>query len=296
MELFSTTAKWKANGVIATDLNTMKLFEAKGSVIINATGIFTDELRKIDNPDAPPIMVLSRGSHIIVDKKFSSLETALIVPKTGDKRVIFVIPWQQKVVIGTTEAVTATPSNNPKPSNDEINFLLEHAKMILNPYPKREDILSCFAGIRPLVKSNHQKSSSKLSRNHEIVISKSGLVTITGGKWTTGRKMAEDTLNKAFKNPLPCRTKNLSLHRTEDGHTLEESVSRAIDEEMAIRASDILARRTRTLFLDAQKAITMAPEVSHLMANHLKKDRDWEKREQQNFNDYATSYCVETSN
>lgn len=280
----------KLYGVIAKDLNTNKYFEIHGKVIINATGIFSDELRKLDNHNALPIMSLSRGSHILVDKKFLPLETALIVPKTGDKRVIFVIPWQNAVLIGTTEVVVGTPDNNPKPSKEEIDFLLEHAKLILNPYPKKEDILSSFAGIRPLVKSNHKKPSSKLSRNHEIIISPSGLITIVGGKWTTGRKMAEETINKAFKKPLPCKTKTLPLHKTPVPNTLKESVQQSVEEEMALSAADILARRNRTLFLNAKKALSLAPEVIHTMAIILKKDPLWEESELIKFKEYSTSY------
>ncbi len=294
-ELVKTSGK--VSGVIATELDTNTPFNIRGKVIINATGIFSDELRKLDDRATPPIMVLSRGSHIIVDKKFLSSQTALIVPKTGDKRVIFVIPWQEKVLIGTTEAVVCEPSNNPKPSEEEISFLLEHAKLILTPYPKKEDILSSFAGIRPLVKSSHNKSSSKLSRNHEILISESGLVTIVGGKWTTGRKMAEDTLNRAFKKllpckTLPCKTKSLPLHKSPSFFSLPEIVHLAVEEEMALTAADILARRTRTLFLDIKQALALAPEVIRLMAPLLKKNSLWEAEELDKFNEYAKSYCV----
>jgi len=280
------------NGVIATDLNTGKSVQATGKAIINATGIFTDEIRKLDNRESLPVMVLSRGSHIIVDKKFLAGETALIVPKTGDKRVIFVIPWKDKVLIGTTEAVVQSPSNNPKPSPEEIEFLLEHAKMILNPYPKKEDILSCFAGIRPLVKASHKNPSSKLSRNHEIIVSRTGLITITGGKWTTGRRMAEDTVNKAFKKPRPCITKTLEIHRSIAISDLIRSIQVAVKEEMALKPSDILARRLGTLFLDSNQAIQMAPEVIRLMAHYLKKDSEWENTELKNFTEYAKSYCT----
>jgi glycerol-3-phosphate dehydrogenase len=182
------------------------------------------------------------------------------------------------------------PSNNPKPSNEEIEFLLSHAKEILNPYPKKEDIQSAFAGIRPLVKSNQTKSSSKLSRNHEIIISKSGLVTIVGGKWTTGRKMAEETINKAFKKPLPCKTKNLPLHKTDETSDLNKIVHRALNEEMALTPSDILARRTRILFLETKKALSLAPEVIRLMSIYFKKDSTWEDDELNKFKEYAKSY------
>lgn len=280
----------KITGVIATDLDTNHSIEICGKKVINATGIFSDEIRKLDDPITPPLMALSRGSHIIVDKKFLPLDTALIVPKTGDKRVIFVIPWQDKVLIGTTEAVIKEPSNNPKPSNEEIDFLLEHAKLILNPYPKKEDILSSFAGIRPLVKSNHEKASSKLSRNHEIVTAPSGLVTVAGGKWTTGRKMAEDTINKTFKKPHPCKTKKLALHQTKPPANFKDSVRLAVEEEMALTASDVLARRTRTLFLDTKEALSLAPETIHLMASLLQKDTAWEAIELTKFKEYAKSF------
>ena len=282
----------KISGVIATNLDTNSKIIAHGKTIINATGIFADELRKLDDPLALAIMILSRGSHIVVDKKFLPGDTALIVPKTGDKRVIFVIPWEGKVLIGTTEVVVASPSNNPKPSDDEINFLLDHAKQILNPYPRKEDIQSSFAGIRPLVKSDHKKNSSKLSRNHEIKISKSGLVTIVGGKWTTGRKMAEDTLNKAFKKPLLCKTKNLPLHKSSSPSNFHETIRIAVEEEMALTAADILARRKRTLFLNTSKALELAPKVIAIMASLLSKNNSWEKTELKAFNEYAKSYCV----
>jgi glycerol-3-phosphate dehydrogenase len=280
----------KVVGVEAKELSTNEPISVYGKALINATGIFTDEIRELDEPSTNRLMVLSRGSHITIDKKFHPSETALIVPKTGDKRVIFVIPWQEKVLIGTTESVVNEPSNNPKPSNEEIEFLLSHAKEILNPYPKKEDIQSAFAGIRPLVKSNQTKSSSKLSRNHEIIISKSGLVTIVGGKWTTGRKMAEETINKAFKKPLPCKTKNLPLHKTDETSDLNKIVHRALNEEMALTPSDILARRTRILFLETKKALSLAPEVIRLMSIYFKKDSTWEDDELNKFKEYAKSY------
>lgn len=280
----------KITGLNIKDLNTNTSFCVFGKSFINATGIFTDEIRKLDDADAPLLMVLSRGSHITIDKKFHPQETALIVPKTGDKRVIFVIPWLDKVLIGTTESVVKKPTNNPKPSSEEIEFLLDHTKQILQTSPEKKDILSAFAGIRPLVKSNPSTSSSKLSRNHEILISKSGLVTITSGKWTTARKMAEETLNKAFKKPLPCKTKHLHLHQTSVTSNLDEIVSRSVLEEMALTASDILARRTRLLFLDTKKALDVAPQVIKQMAIYLKKDSLWQEEELKKFTEYANSY------
>ncbi len=280
----------KVSGVVATDLNSNSSFNVSGKVLINATGIFSDSVRKLDDPEANSVMALSRGSHILVEKKFLPGKTALIIPKTGDKRVIFVIPWQEQVLIGTTEFPVKTPSNNPKPSVEEIDFLLSHAKQILNPYPKKEDILSAFAGIRPLVKSSHTKESAKLSRNHEIFRSKSGLITVAGGKWTTGRKMAEETLNKAFKSPLSCKTKNLPLHNTRKPKDLKEAVETAILEEMALNLSDILARRDRTLFLNREKAIQLAPEVVKQASALLEKTEEWEELELTNFIEYTKSF------
>jgi glycerol-3-phosphate dehydrogenase len=282
----------KVSGVVATDLESNTSVNLRGKSVINATGIFSDSLRKLDDPKANSIMALSLGSHIIIDKKFLPGKTALIVPKTGDKRVIFVIPWLDKVLIGTTESPVAAPSNNPRPSAEEIDFLLTHAKEILNPYPKKEDILSAFAGIRPLVKSSHAKESAKLSRNHEIFIAKSGLITVAGGKWTTGRRMAEETVNKAFKSPLPCKTRTLPLHNTPKPKDFKEAVKQAVLEEMALKASDILARRDRILFLDRKKALELAPGVIHEMATLMGKDAGWEKAELTNFIEYTKSYEV----
>jgi glycerol-3-phosphate dehydrogenase len=315
-------------GVRATDLETGKHYNLKTKVVINATGIFSDHLRKDDDQKATPMMEPSQGIHLVLPESFLQSHTAILVPHTDDKRVIFLVPWHGKVLIGTTDIPVKKPSLEPKPLKEEIDFLLKHAARYLHKAPTRKDILSIYAGQRPLIKASG-KATAAISRDHVITLSKSRLVTIAGGKWTTYRKMAEDVINKAISVArLPyraCVTTTLHLHGHEKGVDLAKhwslygtdakeikklirknkklgefiaphypylaaEVVWAARNEMARSVEDVLARRTRILFLDAKAAIAAAPFVAQILAKELKKSAAWQEKQVREFKRVARNY------
>jgi len=291
------------NGVIATDLINGEELEIHGRTIINATGIYVDELQKMDNPTATPLLSFSRGSHIVLENHFLPGETALVIPKTVDKRMLFLIPWLGKVLVGTTDIPVKSLPNEPQPTKEEVDFLLEQSGKYLQKKPTHEDILSAFAGIRPLVQG--KGPTSKLLRSHKNIESSSGLITIAGGKWTTARKMAEDTMNYAIRrrdlDESPCRTKSLLIHETESHNSktlfhpnlslTHGDVITSVQDEMAYFLADVLARRSRSLLLNRQATLNIAPDVARLMAKELNKGEDWIQKELLNFTLFAENYC-----
>ena len=204
------------NGLIARDNESGEAFSIKAKVVINATGVFTDEIRRMADPTTEPLMVTSQGIHLVFDRSFLKGDTALMVPRTSDGRVLFVIPWHGHAVAGTTDTPVDAPSLEPKPLDEEIQFILETAGRYLTRPPSRADVLAVYVGLRPLVKSGGASSTSAISRDHTIHVDTSGLLTITGGKWTTYRHMAEDTVDHAITlgrlRDEPCTTKNLKIH------------------------------------------------------------------------------------
>ncbi|MFM8573095.1 MAG: FAD-dependent oxidoreductase [Pirellula sp.] len=283
--------------------------------VINATGPFCDELRISDEADTKPMIAPSQGVHIVLDRSFLPGDAAVIVPKTSDGRVIFMIPWLGHTVVGTTDTPIANPVSEPQATEEEIAFLLETSGAYLSKKPTRQDISSVFVGIRPLVKAKAAgTSTSKLSRDHTILISSSGLITITGGKWTTARKMAEDCVDRAIESAgLPkskCVTKDLPLHGVDDhakaelvlrdaalGEPLVEGYPlRAVDVvwaaryQMARTVEDVLARRNRLLFLRARDAINAAPLVASILARELGREDAWIDEQLVQFRQLAKSY------
>ncbi|AHF92422.1 FAD-dependent oxidoreductase [Opitutaceae bacterium TAV5] len=203
-------------------------FEVHAKAVINATGVFVDGLRKQAEPAATDLVTVSQGIHLVLPKKFLPGNSALMVPKTADGRVLFAVPWHDCVVVGTTDTPRPAASLEPRALDEEYEFVMTHAQKYLALDPADSDVLSVFAGLRPLVKSGHGGSTAALSRDHTIVIGKTGLVTITGGKWTTYRRMAEDVIDHVEKLAgLPehaCATKELKIHGwlEDGGATLRE--------------------------------------------------------------------------
>ena len=300
----------KICGVDAVDAETGREFELNARVLINATGVFSDAIRRMDDPEAPGMLTPSRGSHIVLDRSFFPGDTALIVPKTDDGRVLFAIPWQGSVLIGTTDEPVNDSEEAPNASDEEIAYLLRHAARYLAKTPATSDILSVFAGLRPLVTVGRGRGTSKLPRDHVVLVSQSGLVTIAGGKWTTYRSMGEDAVNAgadvAGLASRPSRTDALRLHgwtdaRAASGYGADaKAVDQLADEnpayrellhprlpyrvceviwsvrnEMARTVEDVLARRTRALFLDARASIEAAPCVAEWMGRELGRDEKW---------------------
>jgi len=299
--------------------------------VINATGAFSDALRKQDDPEAEAMIAPSQGVHIVLDRSFLPGNTAIMVPHTRDGRVMFAIPWHGHAIVGTTDTPISELSLEPRPMAGEIEFILETASSYLAKRPSRADILSVFTGIRPLVKTNGAAKTAALSREHTIMISNSGLLTIAGGKWTTYRKMAEDCVDHAIVlarlDEKPCVTRTLAIHGCHreagdkgslagygsDASKIGElmraqpelaeplhpalpingaQVVWAVRHEMARTLDDVLARRTRALFLNSRAAIAMAPAVARIFARELGRDESWQQRQIREFHEIATGFVV----
>ena len=320
-------------GVNARDMETGEDLEFAGRVVVNASGIFSDVTRQMDDPAEESLMAPSQGVHLVLDRSFLPGESAIMVPKTADGRVLFAVPWHGRTIVGTTDTAVKDVSLEPRAQADEIQFLLEHAAIYLDRDPSREDVLSMYCGIRPLVRSPGDKSTAALARDHVLMISDSNLVSITGGKWTTYRKMAEDTVDAAALvaglEEQPSRTKALRLHgwaktppETDgllslygsDGPSVRRvmrekpgwdeplhpnlpyfvgEVAWGARREMARTVEDVLARRTRSLLLNARASIEVAPKVAEILAAELGKDEAWQKAQVQEYEANARGYVLE---
>ncbi|WP_310378334.1 glycerol-3-phosphate dehydrogenase/oxidase [Flavobacterium sp.] len=226
-------------GVVVENKESGEKFELKGKAIINATGVFTNSIMKMNDKAYKKYVVPSQGIHLVFDKSFLPSENALMVPKTSDGRVLFAVPWHDKIVVGTTDTLIKSHSLEPIALEKEIAFVLETAQQYLSKKPTRADVLSVFAGLRPLAAPEEKGQSTKeVSRSHKIIVSETGLITITGGKWTTYRKIAEDIINKAITvHQLPkiaCKTEHLSIH----GNTSTSDLKRK--NHLYIYGTDIL--------------------------------------------------------
>jgi glycerol-3-phosphate dehydrogenase len=299
----------KVCGVWVKDSITGKEYQVKSKVVINATGVFTDAIMKMDDAKHESIISPSQGIHLVVDKSFLPGDTAIMIPRTDDGRVLFAVPWHNKIVLGTTDTPVENISAEPIPLQEEIEFILKHIGRYLTKDPQLSDVKSMFAGLRPLVKGKTKKTAA-LSRDHLINIGDSGLITITGGKWTTYRKMAEDVINIAIdKNDLPekpCVTQELKLHGHDSpaapvettslsNENLKSAIKKSVAEEMCMTVEDFLSRRTRQLLLDAPAAMDIAPFVAKMMAEEMGKDDNWIKEQINIFNEVAKHYAP-TSN
>lgn len=323
------------NGVVAKDAETNLSYSLNAKVIINATGVFTDEILKMDDALAKNIIRPSQGIHLVLDKSFLPGEDAIMIPKTDDGRVLFLVPWHNRVVVGTTDTLLDSHSLEPKALDKEIDFILETANRYLIKNVSKKDVLSMFAGLRPLAAPKDKSEKTKeISRSHKIIVSDSGLITITGGKWTTYRRMAQDTMNKAIglgKLPnIKCSTKDVLIHGSngtvdksqhlyiygsdqkgikalikespELGEKLhprleftKAEVVWAVRNEMARTIEDVLARRVRVLFLDAKAAIEIAPLVATILAKELNKDDNWKQFQISNFLEIAKQYVIKSN-
>ena len=314
----------KIAGAVLRDGESGAEMTVRANVVINAAGIFGDEVRMLDAPASKPMLSLSRGSHVVVSPEVLGGRTALIVPKTSDGRVIFAIPWEGRVVIGTTDVPASVSVNEPGYTEDEIDYLLQHIAPYLEKPVGREDVLAVFSGLRPLVRGDSVKTS-KLSREHSIQMSPTGLITIAGGKWTTYRRMAQDTVNFAIHHRMlktaECITSRTPLHGAGAGANAGEygadaadiaaliagdpalgsaldpalpyslaQVVYAVRAEMALTLEDVLARRTRAVLLDAQAAMRAAPAVAALMARELGRDEAWAGTQVRAFEELAARY------
>lgn len=333
----SVTGLLKSNGQITgvqvRDQFSGKEYEVQARVVINATGVFSDTIQHMDEPGKSNSIAPSQGIHLVLDKSFLPGEAAIMIPHTDDGRVLFAVPWHNKIIVGTTDTPVDQIDAEPIAHEAEIDFILHHAARYLTKDPVRADIKSVFAGLRPLVKSSTKKTA-EISRDHLVTVSASGLVSILGGKWTTYRKMSEDVVNTAaVYAQLPYKdsvTKDLSIHGaqpTDDFNTddyyygtdtaginaliaadpamgelihpalpyTKAMVLWAVKEEWAMTVEDVLSRRTRALLLDAKAALEAAPVVAGLMSELMGKEPGWQARELEAFEKVVQGYLPKES-
>jgi glycerol-3-phosphate dehydrogenase len=319
------------NGVGWKDVESGATLRAGAKVVINAGGPFCDAVRHLADPGASGLISPSQGAHLVFDKSFLPGETAIMVPHTRDGRVLFAIPWHGHTLVGTTDVPVEVATLEPIPLEQEIEFILESAAHYLARKPARSDILSTFAGIRPLKRAGAGVSTAALSRDHSVHIDSNGLLSITGGKWTTYRNMAQEAVDQAAAlgglDDRDCVTKTLNLHGYHthaamfgalavygtDAASIEQLTAEdpalavqldlalptigaeiiwAAREEMARTVEDVLARRTRALLLDAKAAVRMAPAAAALLARELGRDEAWQSRQISAFTELARGYQV----
>lgn len=323
-------ANGKVTGVEAMDLEGDEAYTISSKAVVNATGVFVDEVLKMDSLAGSPLVRPSQGVHVVLSNSFLEGRSALMIPSTADGRVLFAVPWHGHLLVGTTDTPLERHSLEPVALKDEVAFIMQTLQQYLVRKPQEKDILSVFAGLRPLAAQGNRNGKTKeISRSHKLMTSSSGLVTITGGKWTTYRKMAEDTVDEAIRVAgLPkaaCRTAQLRIHghainaqdmghlsvygsdaagiralvkaRPELGHPLHEDfpniaaeVVWAVRHEMARTVEDVLARRLRILFLNARASMRIAGEVARLMAIELGRDHYWQQEQVSAFSSLAQQY------
>jgi glycerol-3-phosphate dehydrogenase len=288
-------------GVFVKNSLNGKEYTIKSKVVINATGVFTDRILSMDNPEHESLISPSQGIHLVVDKEFLPGDTAIMIPKTDDGRVLFAVPWHDKIVLGTTDTPVEDIKEEPVPLKEEIDFILTHIGRYLTKDPQRADIRSMFAGLRPLVKGK-SKVTASLSRDHLITISESDMITVTGGKWTTYRKMAEDTVNlvaEKLQSQITCVTHELKIAELRpipasveglSDDAIERLVKQSADHEMCMTVEDFLSRRTRQLLLDARVAMEKAPLVAKTLGAVLHKEENWITEQINNFKQIASHY------
>ena len=318
-------------GAMIKDCETAISYPISAKAVVNATGVFVDDILQMDNAAAPKSICVSQGVHVVLDKKFLPSSHALMIPETSDGRVLFAVPWYNRVVIGTTDTPVPKASLEPIAMEQEIEFILETAAGYLTQPPQKSDVLSVFAGLRPLAMPTDGKQKTKeISRSHKIIVSPSNLFTILGGKWTTYRKMGEDTVdfieNKCSWTHRKSITKSLRIHGYTENVTQgspfyfygsdaaflkqgmsaneKDWVSRslqihhtqirwAINYETARTVEDMLSRRTRALLLDATESIRIAPDVARLMALELGRDEQWIEYQITSYTELARQYLIQ---
>jgi glycerol-3-phosphate dehydrogenase len=320
------------NGVCARDKETGDEFQLAAKVVVNATGPFADNLRRLAEPTVSAMIAPSQGIHLVFNRSFLPGDSAIMVPHTSDDRVLFAIPWHGHTLVGTTDTPIPEAVADPSPMPEEIEFILNTAGQYLHKPPRRADVLSVFTGIRPLVRAAHADNTAMLSRDHTIHIDESGLLSIAGGKWTTYRNMAEDCVNRAaLLGKLPereCTTTRVKIHGFHpeapqfgslrvygsDAAAIQDlmrgtpelaerlaadlpyvgaEVVWAVRQEMARTVEDVLSRRTRALFLNVKAALEAAPKVASLMARELVQDANWERKQMAEFHKTAARFDID---
>jgi glycerol-3-phosphate dehydrogenase len=328
-----TKENGKLTGVVARDTETGREFKLLGRAVVNATGVYVDQVRQFDEPSASKLISPSQGIHFVLDKSFLPGDHAIMIPKTDDGRVLFAVPWHDRVILGTTDTPIKDIELEPRPLAEEIEYLLSHAARYLTKDPKPEDVLSVYTGLRPLMKGEAGSSTASLSREHTLLVSPAGLITITGGKWTTYRRMGEVTVDKAIEvgglDKVECGTRELRLHGYDtqpkpdpfavygsDAPEVKQVLAEqpgwndllhpklpyrvgevvwAARHELARTVEDFLSRRTRALLLDARASQEMAPKVAELLAAELGFDSAWQEEQVRTYRALADGYLLHPS-
>ncbi len=323
-------------GITATDAITNETFDLYGKVVINATGVFVDEILQMSNAKAKKTVRPSQGVHIVLKKEFLNSDSALMIPKTSDGRVLFAVQWHNHLLVGTTDTPLDEHSLEPRALKEETDFILNTAASYFKTKPTESDILSVFSGLRPLAAptDGNSNSTKEISRDHKLMVSAKGLITITGGKWTTYRRMAEETVNLAIKEAglpqKPCQTTQLAIHGCNESidhnylniygtdraniealikqrpelaqklhpdfpYTFAEVVW-STKNEMAETVEDMLSRRLRVLIIDAKAAMEMSVTVANIMAKEIGADKQWEDEQVKSFVKLAEGYTYQVKN
>lgn len=324
----------KITGLNLIDEQSKEKLSIQAKMVVNATGVFADKILQMDNPEAPKTIQPSQGIHLVLDLDFLGGKDALMIPKTRDGRVLFAVPWHDKLVVGTTDTLREKAKLEPEALQMEIDFVLETASGYLTKKPTREDVKAVFAGLRPLARPKEGSTKTKeISRSHKVIVSASGLVTLTGGKWTTYRKMGEDTVDyftqitgqtlnpskslnqkiHGFTTEIPsghwgiygsdaAKIQQLTKENLEWNQPIHPSFPNILAEviwscqnEMAVKVEDVLSRRIRMLILDAKAALESAEKVAQLMASVLQKDQAWIESELADFRKTAEKYLIKST-
>lgn len=317
-------------GVQLLEQEDNEVMEVQAKAVVNATGVFVDDILQMDKPGSEKTICVSQGVHLVLDKSFFPSAHALMIPETSDGRVLFAVPWHGKVVVGTTDTPVEKVSLEPIALEKEIAFILETFGTYLTSRPTRSDVLSVFAGLRPLAAPQKgQQKTKEISRSHKIIVSPSKLFTILGGKWTTYRKMGEDMVNRIEKElswvHRNSTTTTMHIHGyktetnwsnpfyfygsdeaplradmsggsqqwiSEELQIHKQQVIWAIRHEMARTLEDVLSRRTRALFLNARECRRIAPEVAAIMATELGRDERWKESQLKAFDELSQQYLL----
>ncbi len=316
-------------GVQGRDMESGSEYTIHGKLVINATGVFADEIHRMDDPSSRATIRPSQGVHIVLDSSFLQSSSAIMIPKTDDGRVLFAIPWYGKVVVGTTDTPLDIITLEPKALDQEIDFILRTAGKYLTKSPERKDVYCIYAGLRPLAANpDNPAATREVSRRHKITLSPTGLLSIIGGKWTSYRRMAEETIDRAIKagilekkkcitrrfsfypNNIPLKSERLKIYGNQ-AQEIEKLITGQPDlgefihsrlpytkaeivwicrNEVPRTIEDILARRTRALFLDVRASKEAAPQVAEIMAKELGFSRSWQESQILQYNELIINY------
>ena len=297
----------KVVGALVRDELSGQEWPVQAKYVVNAAGIFTDDIVQMDTPGGRQTIVPSRGSHLVLDQSFLGGTEAIMIPKTSDGRVLFVIPWLNKVIVGTTDEQTDKPVLEPTATAEEVQFMLANCQRYLTKKPQLTDIEATYAGLRPLAAPAEGKQNTKeISRGHKVIHSASGMVSIIGGKWTTFRKMGEDVvkqIGEKYSLKLP-RSKSMVIpiektiqHQGRRLHPAlpytDVDIERAVEKEMAMSLEDVLCRRTRSLFLSTEATAAILEEVGKKVQQMLGTTDEWLADQKKQMTELIKIYSVE---